>query len=537
MLHWIAAPAGGPETLTAGAGPTSFVVELTGSLSGECTALTDTDCGGTTPLTWSSGETDSNASMLILPETLTQRFAPGATFEWKVRLKDGPSAPWSEYATGSFDTTPPAAAWRNSSWIGGGSELRADLTLPLGKSVVRARAYATGVGAFELHLNGEKVGDHILDPGEAVYDQKVMFLSFNVTQLLRPGQNAVGARLGNSKFGYLDIYTNRTALGDQSGDASRAFRLVLVATLSDGSEHILASTADGSWHMRHGPIVYDHLWHGEIYDSRQELVGWSSKPMASFPAGSWEPAKVMSPKVGRLYPQLMQPIRKVDTFEAKSQTKVGSGVVFDMGHNMAGLCTLTFNPANVAAARDTAEPIAIMLRLRHTEITSRNGSTFNNYYPGMEFHHASATCSMQDWYEHKWYECANQTDGYVFRVPGNGDDVGTTVEYTPSFTYHGFRHVELVATQLLPGGEGPLPASLQASFPWGAKIVAHRAHTDMPPLTALNLNGGAKSAMIGKIFNATIAAHVSNVWSIPTGTDDPSSPSHKDFFKQLVGFS
>lgn len=157
--------------------------------------------------------------------------------------------------------------------------------------------------------------------------------------------------------------------------------------------------------------------------------------MTSFPVGSWEPAKAMAPLVGRLYPQLMQPIRKVDTFEPKSHTKVGTGVVFDMGQNMAGLCTLTFNPANVAAARDTAEPLAIMLRLRHTEITSRNGSTFNNYYPGMEFNHASATCSMEDWYENKWYECANQTDGYVFSVPGNVEDVDTAVEYTPSFTY------------------------------------------------------------------------------------------------------
>eukprot|EP01043_Picozoa_sp_COSAG02_P031388 COSAG02_NODE_2046_length_10017_cov_3.000403_8_plen_184_part_00 len=171
VLHWIAAPAGGPETLTAGAVPTSFVVDLTGSLSSECTKLVDSECSETTPLTWSSGVMDSNASMLILPDTLTQRFAPGATFEWKVRLKDGTNAPWSEYATSSFDTTPQTSTWQKSSWIGGGSELRADLTLPPSKSVVRARAYATGVGAFELHLNGEKVGDHILDPGEAVYGQ------------------------------------------------------------------------------------------------------------------------------------------------------------------------------------------------------------------------------------------------------------------------------------------------------------------------------------------------------------------------------
>lgn len=53
---------------------------------------------------------------------------------------------------------------------------------------------------FELHINGAKVGDHFLDPGEAVYDQKVLFVGFNVTQLLRSGTNAIGARLGNSKW-------------------------------------------------------------------------------------------------------------------------------------------------------------------------------------------------------------------------------------------------------------------------------------------------------------------------------------------------
>lgn len=159
---------------TAGTSPTSFVVDLTGSLRRDCTALSDDECGATTPLTWSSGVTESNASLLILPETLTQRFAHGASFHWKVRLKDGPNVPWSEYAVGSFDTTPSASMWQNSSWIGGGSELRADLVLPVDQSVVRARAYATGVGAFQLHVNGEKVGDHILDPGEAVYDQNFL---------------------------------------------------------------------------------------------------------------------------------------------------------------------------------------------------------------------------------------------------------------------------------------------------------------------------------------------------------------------------
>ena len=165
VLHWIATPAPGVEIPAVDAAPTAFMVDLTGSHSNG------------TSLTWSSGVIESDASLLILPETLTHHFAQGASFGWRVRLKDGSNA-WSEYATSSFDTTPPASAWQNSSWIGGGSELRGDLALPLGKSVVRARAYATGVGAFELHLNGQKVGDHILDPGEAVYVQTLLLRQF-----------------------------------------------------------------------------------------------------------------------------------------------------------------------------------------------------------------------------------------------------------------------------------------------------------------------------------------------------------------------
>jgi hypothetical protein len=151
----MAAKANASAPLALGAAPSSFVVELTGSLSRDCGGAAP--CAGT-PLTWSSGLTTSNASLLELPPTLTERFAPGASFEWKVRLKAGADAPWSEYATGSFDTAPAASAWGAAAWIGGGSELRADFALPEGKDVVRARAYATGVGAFELHLNGAKVG-------------------------------------------------------------------------------------------------------------------------------------------------------------------------------------------------------------------------------------------------------------------------------------------------------------------------------------------------------------------------------------------
>ena len=91
-----------------------------------------------------------------------------------------------------------------------------------------------------------KVADHYCDPGEAVYDQKILFLSFNVTSLLKAGSsNALGARLGNSKWGYLDIYSNRTKHADQSGDSSRAFRMALVVTMTDGKTHTIKTTTAG----------------------------------------------------------------------------------------------------------------------------------------------------------------------------------------------------------------------------------------------------------------------------------------------------
>ena len=407
-----------------------------------------------------------------------------------------------------------------------------------------------------------------------MYDQKVLFVGFNVTTLLKPGaSNAVGARLGNSKWGYLDIYTNRTAAADQSGDSTRAFIMLLKVELEDGTKLTLTTTAAGAsgasaptsaptWSSRHGPIVYDHLWHGEIYDARQELgssssshaaagaaattVGvpaWNAAARASYPPGTWsEDAKLMSPKVGRLYPQLMPPIRATATFSPQSIANQPNGVtLFDMGRNMAGLCTMTLTPKAATAAAPTSPMLGatLYIRLKHTEITGANGSAYNNFYPGMEFNHASPTCSMHDWYERKWYECANQTDGYIFTVPSDQTqvDAAGVLSYTPTFTYHGFRFVSVtvhaVTASSSPasasfgdssGEERMLTAEEVAALPYTITLVAHRAHTDVAPLTSVSIEqpeGSPPSALatgllLSQIFNATMAAHISNIYGIPT---------------------
>ena len=178
----------------------------------------------------------THALSLRLPTHVATRLLPGATYKWRVR--DGDDGQWS--ATSTFETAPAPAQWGGAEWIGGASQLRTDWSLP-NRTIVRARGYASGLGAMDLHVNGQRVGDHIMDPGWSVYDQRVLYVSFNLTILLRPGSNAVGAVLGNSKWGYLDIFANRTLAGDQSGDATRALMLLLTVEFADGSNASLRS--------------------------------------------------------------------------------------------------------------------------------------------------------------------------------------------------------------------------------------------------------------------------------------------------------
>ena len=214
---------------------------------------------------------------------------------------------------------------------------------------------------------------------------QVLYVGHNVTGMVKPGANEIVAQIGNSKWGYLDIYTNRTLAGDQSGDSTRAFRMMLLITLLNGTE-LSVVTAASSWQARHGPIVYDHLWHGEIYDARQA-------------AAAWMPAKTMRPNVGRMYPQLMPPIRVTQSYAPVSiNASINGAILVDFGQNMAGVPTLELPAAGV----DGGDVKVVMLRLKHTEILDAKEDAFNNFFPGMEFNHASATCSMEDWYQRKW---------------------------------------------------------------------------------------------------------------------------------------
>eukprot|EP00756_Hemistasia_phaeocysticola_P058664 Hpha_TRINITY_DN35317_c0_g1::TRINITY_DN35317_c0_g1_i1::g.85067::m.85067 len=191
--------------------------------------------------------------LFVLPPNLTSTFEADTTYKWRLLAGGSPSE------AVFFEVAPTEAALAAAKWLGGGSEVEGEWTPPV--DLERARAYFAGMGLAELWVDGVKVGDHIADPGEAVYDERYLYVGFNITSLLKPGSpSRFRGRLGNGKWGYLDMFANRTAAGDQSGDATRAFQLLVTGRRS-GGERVSFTTGEG-WKVRHGPVVYDHLWHG-----------------------------------------------------------------------------------------------------------------------------------------------------------------------------------------------------------------------------------------------------------------------------------
>lgn len=111
-----------------------------------------------------------------------------------------------------------------------------------------------------ITVNGQRVGDHILDPPQTAYPSRTLYSSYNVTERLRSGENVIGVLLGRYKYGYMDVWCNISAAG-HAETACRSFRMQLVVEMTDGSvvSHVSTSRSTvAEWVGRQGPLIYDH---------------------------------------------------------------------------------------------------------------------------------------------------------------------------------------------------------------------------------------------------------------------------------------
>jgi len=325
----------------------------------------------------------------------------------------------------------------------------------VGKNVARARIYIAGLGYHEVYINGRKAGDHVLDPGFTRYDRRVLYVTHDVTDLLSDGPNAVGVMLGN---GFFNTHANDVwDFHDAAWRATPRMLFQMEIVYSDGSSDVLVS--DASWKTVTGPVVFDGVRNGEVYDARLEQPGWASTDADE---SGWRQAVEVNGPAGLLDAQTMPPMKVTQTINPVSVTQVNPGIyVFDMGQNMAGWARLHVSgPAG-------------------TVVTMRYGEKL----------HADGTLDQSN----IWTLVRQgpfQTDTYIMK--GDGEEV-----WEPRFTYHGFQYVEVTG---LPG------------TPDEDTIEGRVVHTAFP------ITGTFRSSnpMINKMQEATLWSYRSNFHSIPT---------------------
>ena len=220
--------------------------------------------------------------------------------------------------------------------------VRRDFTLP--NRAARARAYVSGLGMYELWINGMRVGSDIFTPGWTHYPKRVQYQVYDVTDLLTPGENAVGAILGNGWWS--------GGLGWGGGlfrfaKENENLRFLLQLEMECAGGSIQRIVTDRGWTAHLSPIHEDSLYHGETYDARLEIPGWNQP---GFDSSNWQPVEELAVPLEILCAQKAPPLRITEELEAVRITELNKGVtLFDFGQNHAGRCRLTVQgPAGIS---------------------------------------------------------------------------------------------------------------------------------------------------------------------------------------------
>ena len=353
---------------------------------------------------WDTGKVSSNESVINyngLPLESTK------TYYWKVRWWDSQERVSSFSDTACFEMGLLNESDWKAKWIGRDSyryETIEQKEIPfsrgytlawsslfrkefnLTKEIKRARAYISGLGFYELYINGYRIGDKVLDPAQTDYKKRVLYSTYDVTCNLTLEKNTVGIVLGNGRY-----------VEDYGYDFPKLiFQLLIEYT--DGTSELV--TSDGTWKTSYGPITLNGIYYGEVYDARKEIPGWN-RPY--FNDREWDYAKEVDSPGGKLVSEMLPPIKVVRTLKPVSMKSPKHGVyVYDFGQNFTGWVRLYVKG-----------PEGTEVKIRYAELLDEDGML--NTIPNRG---------------------AKATDVYITK--GQGLEV-----YEPRFTYHGFRYVEI----------------------------------------------------------------------------------------------
>lgn len=376
-------------------------------------------------LFWATGKIGSAQSHYIRysGERLPQ---PLKKYRWRVRVwneKDLPSA-WSE---SSYFRMAPSAVFLNAAWIG--SISREDAKLPRGrkfhstvlkrpenkmmweqvnplshksiylrhtftleKAIQEAVAYVSGLGQYELSLNGEKVGESEFAPLLSDYDKTVYYNAYDVTAHLTTGANAIGVLLGN---GFYNVQGGRyRKLLVSFGPPTLFFKMRI--TYADGTVQEVQSGE--SWKFSYSPVTFNCIYGGEDYDATLEQPGWNR---VGFDDSEWQPVVIQEAPRGKLRAQQAAPVKIMERYAPKEINRLSdSRFILDMGQNLAGFPEIVVD----GQKGDT-------IRLTVGESLNEDG-TVSQKQTGSKHY-------------------------YQYILKGEGDEY-----WHPRFSYYGFRYIQ-----------------------------------------------------------------------------------------------
>jgi alpha-L-rhamnosidase len=377
---------------------------------------------------WDTGKVASNDTLHVVyagkPLTARQRC------HWKVRAWDGHGrvSAWSSPAVWEMGLLQ-AIDWK-AKWIHDGKPqpaVDADFFKPdpapqfrkefaVEKAVRQARLYVSGLGYCYARLNGAAVGDRVLDPGWTNYANRVLYSVYDVTPQVVRGRNCVGLAVGNGWYNPLPLKMWGHLNLRQHLPVGRPRAMAqLEIEYADGTRQIVAT--DATWKVAPGPVVRNSVYLGEVYDARRETPGWDRPGFAD---AAWAHASLATEPVGALRPQMQPPIRVTGRLRPIARTQPRQGVfLFDMGQNYAGWARL-----RVRGSAGTT------VKMRFGELLNPDGTL--NAMTSV----AGQIKNGKDNRDNEYPQLAYQGDVYI--LSGRGDEV-----YTPRFTWHGFRYVEV----------------------------------------------------------------------------------------------
>jgi len=272
----------------------------------------------------------------------------------------------------------------------------------ISKEVDSAVLHMTACGTYRGFVNGQPVDNQVFMPGFTYYNKRLQYQTYDVTRLLIPGENVIGAILGDGWYrGKLGLRSTRNLYGDKT-----KLLAVLEVEYADGTRESIMS--DEKWKAtQNGPILKSDWQDGEVYDARLEMEGWCAP---SFDDGDWHGVRVSS-YAGELVPSDGERIVEQETFKPVVITTPDGSTVLDFGQNLFGYVEFKVNG-------DTGR----IVTLRHGETLDENANfTMKNLSP-----EGGALLRL---------EPLLQRVTYTLR---DGEQT-----HKPSFTAHGFRYVKL----------------------------------------------------------------------------------------------